>query len=81
MSIDADVVKNLYAKSSVADYITVIVTINLETGQSVKATCYVLPPELLTRTNVAYAQSLLKLATELNFPTAYLKKIQQFIHC
>ena len=76
MTIDEDAVRALYAQESVADYIPEEVTIITDTNETVKATCYNLPPELLSGKNESYAQALHKLGTRLGFPTGYLDKIK-----
>ncbi|WP_411031839.1 gamma-glutamylcyclotransferase [Spongiimicrobium sp. 3-5] len=77
MTIDKDAIHNLYAETSVADYIPEEVNIITNTNDSITAICYNLPSELLTGTNEAYAKSLYKLAKKLNFPDKYLNIIQK----
>lgn len=77
MTIDNDVIDDLYSESSVADYIPEEVNIITNTTDSIAAICYNLPPESLAGTNEAYARSLYKLAKQLGFPDAYLEKIKK----
>ncbi len=77
MTIDNDAIYNLYAEASVADYIPEEVNIITTTNDSIMATCYNLPPELLTGTNESYAISLYKLAKREGFPDDYLEKIKK----
>ena len=69
----------LYKEASVADYIAEEVVVITRNGESVKATCYNLPEEMLTGTNSAYATSLYDLAMRLDFPNAYLTHIWHMI--
>ena len=77
MTIDKDAINNLYAEASVADYIPEEVNIITNTNDSITATCYNLPSESLTGTNVLYAISLYKLAKREGFPDDYLDKIKK----
>jgi Gamma-glutamyl cyclotransferase, AIG2-like len=77
MTVNDDEVVRLYAEKSVADYIPENVTVVTETNEHLIATCYNLPPELLTGTNVLYAKSLYELAKKLSFPEEYLNKIRK----
>ena len=80
MTIDNDAVHNLYAEASVADYIpkevNIITIPTTGKNDSITATCYNLPSELLTGTNEFYALSLYKLAKQQGFPDDYLEKIK-----
>ena len=76
ITVDDEAVHSLYAEASVADYIPEEVLVVLNGNESVKAVCYNLPPELLTGTNVSYAQSLYKLAKQNDFPEEYLMHIE-----
>jgi len=67
----------LYSEDSVADYVPETVTVVRMDGGSVEATCYNLPNDQVTGANKAYAESLLKLATELGFPDDYLSQIRE----
>ena len=62
ITVDDDAIHHLYAEASVADYVPEEVNIITNTNDSVMATCYNLPSELLTGTNESYAISLYKLA-------------------
>ena len=77
MKINDEELVTLYSEKSVADYIPEKVKIIMNTTESVIATCYNLPLELLTGTNELYAKSLYKLSKKLNFPDEYLSIIQK----
>ncbi len=77
MTINDEELVTLYSEKSVADYIPEKVKIIMNTTESVIATCYNLPLELLTGTNELYAKSLYKLSKKLNFPDEYLSIIQK----
>ena len=77
MTIDNDAIHNLYAESSVADYIPEEVNIITNVNDSITAICYNLPSESLTGTNEVYAISLYKLAKQEGFPDNYLEKIRK----
>ena len=77
MTINDEELVTLYSEKSVADYIPEKVKIITNTTESVIATCYNLPLELLTGTNELYAKSLYKLSKKLNFPDEYLSIIQK----
>ncbi len=76
MTVDGEAIHKLYAEPSVADYVPEEVDIITDAGDSVTATCYNLPPELLTGTNTSYALSLYELAKQEGFPDDYLAKIK-----
>ena len=59
MTISEEEIIKLYAETSVADYIPEKVEIVTETNEHQTATCYNLPPKLITGTNQLYATSLL----------------------
>ena len=67
----------LYAEESVADYLPEPVIVELADGTQVEATCYNLPGDKVTGANKAYAESLLDVATRLNFPDSYLEQIRR----
>ena len=67
----------LYAEESVADYLPEPVIVELMDGTQVEATCYNLPSDKVTGANKEYAESLLDVATRLNFPDSYLDQIRQ----
>ena len=69
----------LYAEESVADYQPEPVIVELTDGTRVEATCYNLPGDKVSGTNKAYAESLLDLATRLDFPDSYLDQIRQVL--
>lgn len=77
MTVDRNAIRKLYAEASVADYIPEEVVIITDTNDSVKATCYNLPAELLTGTNESYTISLYELARKQGFPDDYLEKIEK----
>ena len=67
----------LYAEESVADYLPEPVIVELMDGTQVEATCYNLPSDKVTGANKEYAESLLDVATRLDFPDSYLYQIRQ----
>ena len=75
MEISPREVTELYAEESVADYLPETVIVELKDGTQVEATCYNLPYEKVTGANRAYAESLLDVATRLDFPDSYLDQI------
>ena len=79
MEITPGEVTELYAEESVADYLPGPVIVDLMDGTQIEATCYNLPSERVTGTNKEYAESLLELATELNFPDSYLEQIRKVL--
>ena len=68
---------DLYAEGSVADYLPEPVIVELTDGTQVEATCYNLPGNKVTGVNKEYAESLLDIATRLDFPDSYLDQIRQ----
>lgn len=77
MDITPGEAEDLYAEDSVADYLPEPVLVELTDGTQLEATCYNLPGDKVTGTNREYAESLLKVATRLNFPDSYLDQIRQ----
>ena len=77
MDIAASDATKLYAEDSVADYLPEPVVVELLDGTQVDATCYNLPGEKVSGTNIEYAEMLLKLATRLRFPDSYLDQIRR----
>ncbi len=77
MIISTEEVKELYAESSVADYVPESVTVELANGSKVEATCYTLPVEKVTGTNRVYAEALWEVASRLDLPKHYLAEIRQ----
>lgn len=69
--------EKLYAEESVADYVPELVTVELMDGTQVEATCYNLPGDKVTGTNGEYAESLLAVATRMDFPDSYLDEIRE----
>ncbi|MEP1096047.1 MAG: gamma-glutamylcyclotransferase [Cyclobacteriaceae bacterium] len=78
MTVDTNAIHNLYAETSVADYVPEEVNIIINTNDAITATCYNLPSELLTETNGSYAIALHKLAKKEGFPDDYLEKIKSY---
>ena len=72
--------RSLYADPSVREYVRERVQVELlETGESVEAYCYNLPPELaLVGANPAYAAELSRLVEALGFDSAYVEEIAAF---
>ena len=77
MNISSDQANELYAESSVADYVPESVTVELLNGSKVEASCYNLPVDKVTGTNKVYAQALLEAANRLGLPESYLVEIRQ----
>ncbi len=77
MNISPDQANELYAESSVADYVPESVTVELLNGSKVEASCYNLPVDKVTGTNKVYAQALLEVANRLGLPESYLVEIRQ----
>ncbi len=77
MNISSDQANELYAQSSVADYVPESVTVELLNGSKVEARCYNLPVDKVTGTNKVYAQALLEVANSLGLPESYLVEIRQ----
>lgn len=67
----------LYADASVADYVPETVLVEHMDGAQAEARCYNLPTDKVAGTNRKYAESLLDVATRLDFPDAYLEQIRQ----
>ena len=77
MNISPDEANELYAESSVADYVPESVTVELADGNKVEATCYNLPVDKVTGTNRVYAEALWEVANSLGLPEHYLAEIRQ----
>ena len=77
MIISPNEAKELYAESSVADYVPESVTVALAVGGKVEATCYNLPVDKVTGTNRVYAEALWEVANSLGLPKHYLDEIRQ----
>ena len=77
MIISPDEAQELYAESSVADYVPESVTVALADGGKVEATCYNLPVDKVTGTNRVYAEALWEVANSLGLPKHYLDEIRQ----
>lgn len=77
MTVSPNSVKELYAESSVADYVPEPVSVELADGSKAEAACYNLPVDKLTGTNTAYATALWEVAKRLGLPEVYLAEIRQ----
>ena len=77
MNISSEQAKELYAESSVADYVPESVTVELLDGSEVEASCYNLPVNKVTGTNKVYAEALWEVANRLGLPENYLVEIRQ----
>ncbi len=77
MDIAADKLAALYTEKILADYFSAQVTVELNDGDRLEASCYILPASKVTGTNNAYAQSLLEIAARLELPDAYLDEIRK----
>ena len=76
MDVDQKAIQELYAEPSVADYVPEEVSITLNNGEVVPASCYNLPLELMTgKPNREYATALYELGKKLGLPDDYLEKI------
>ena len=73
-------VRTLYSEPSVREHVREAVEVQLlDTGESVQADCYNLPPELgLAGTNPNYAVELRNLAEALQFDREYIEEIASF---
>ena len=76
MDIAPEEITALYEDESVADYRPETVLVSLMDGALVEATCYNLPGDKVTGTNVEYAKALLDIAARLGFPDSYLDQIR-----
>lgn len=76
-TISGDQVRDLYSESSVADYVPETVTVEINGGNKVEATCYNLPDDKVAGTNKAYAVALWELAVRIGLPENYLAEIRQ----
>ena len=77
MDITPSEATKLYAEESVADYVPESVIVELMDGTRVEATCYILPGDKVAGANKEYAESLLDIATRLDFPDSYLDQIRR----
>ncbi|MDH3578376.1 MAG: gamma-glutamylcyclotransferase [Gammaproteobacteria bacterium] len=77
MEISSGEAKDLYAESSVADYVPKAITVELMDGSEVEASCYTLPDDKITETNKDYAKALLQVADKLGLPETYIAEITQ----
>ena len=76
MTIGTKEAANLYSDETVADYVADSVSVTLPSRVVKSAICYNLPLGEIDGVNAAYAESLLRLATELGFPRDYLDQIR-----
>jgi hypothetical protein len=79
MDIASSEATELYAEENVADYLPEPVIVELMDGTQVEATCYNLPGDKVIGANKEYAESLLDVATRLDFPDSYLDQIRQLL--
>ncbi|MBV1900980.1 MAG: gamma-glutamylcyclotransferase [Kordiimonadaceae bacterium] len=77
MAISAAETEDLYADSTVADYVPEPVTVELLEGGNAEAICYNISAAKVSGTNKGYATSLLAVAHRLGFPKTYLDQIRQ----
>ena len=77
MEISPGEAKDLYAESSVADYVPEHVTVELMDGSKVEASCYILADDKVTGTNKDYAEALVQVANKLGLPETYVAEITQ----
>ena len=77
MIISPDEVNELYAESSVADYVPESVMVELADGNKAEATCYNLPVDKVTGANSVYAEALWEVANSLGLPKHYLAEIRR----
>lgn len=80
MDLDAEELRTLYAESSVSDYVSERVIVELLDGTRIEASCYNLPSDKVAGTNRDYADALYALATRLGLPESYLGEIRQAGH-
>lgn len=76
MEISEDDVKQLYSQPDVSEYFPEEFSIVTDTGETVTATCYILPHTDGTLMNQAYAKALYELAERKKFPAAYLERLK-----
>lgn len=77
MEVSPNEVRELYAESSVADYVPESVTVEFMDGSNAEASCYNLPRAKVSGTNKGYAEALLGVAIQLGLPESYLEQIRQ----
>ena len=77
MAVSPNEVRELYAESSVADYVPASVTVELMDGSNAEASCYNLPSNKVTGTNKGYAEALLEVANRLVLRESYLGQVRQ----
>lgn len=77
MRIDTDYLGTLYSEKTVSDYLPEDVEVITEDYEKITAICYILPANMVTGSNTAYAMSLLKLAEKFDFPGTYLNQIEE----
>ena len=80
MDITPDEASALYSEASVRDYVPETVAVDLlDSGETVDAECYNLPPgQALAGTNPEYARKLARLAGALGFDPAYVREVAAF---
>jgi len=77
MEISPSEARELYAESSVVDYVAETVISELIDGSKVEASCYILPNNKVTGTNKIYAEALSKVAHKLDLPESYIAEIER----
>lgn len=78
ITVDDQAIQTLYAEESVADYMPENVNVILESDETIPATCYNLPIELLKGSvNEQYAKALHELASRIGLPNDYLAHIKK----
>lgn len=76
MELSAEEARALYSEQSVADYVPEQVTVALDDGSRITATCYCLPEHLLSGSNQAYAKALAQVAAKCGLPAPYVEQIR-----
>ena len=77
MEVSLDELTQLYAESSVADYLPEPVTVELADGSHAEASCYNLADNKIAGFNQTYAEALLQVAKQVGLPDSYLRQISQ----
>ena len=77
MEITRSEAMDLYAESSVADYVAEPVICELIDGSKVDASCFILPDNKVSGTNKDYAEALSQVARKLGLPESYIAEIKR----
>jgi hypothetical protein len=77
MEITPSEATDLYAESSVADYVAEPVISELIDGSKVAASCFILPNDKVSGTNKDYAEALSQVAHKLGLPENYIAEIKR----